>query len=50
MRKENEVIEQVLQVAKQMEEIWSVIRTNLVSVREYLHSYEFFYSKTCIGF
>lgn len=43
MRKGNEVIEQVLQVAKQMEEIRAVIRTNFVPVREYLHSYEFYF-------
>ena len=42
MRQENEVIENVLSVAKQDDAVRAVVRSNLAK-REYLHSYEFYF-------
>ncbi|MCR5287147.1 MAG: aminoglycoside 6-adenylyltransferase [Saccharofermentans sp.] len=42
MRQENEVIENILSVAKQDDAVRAVVRTNLVK-REYIHSYEFYF-------
>ena len=42
MRQENEVIENILSVAKQDNAVRAVVRTNLVK-REYIHSYEFYF-------
>jgi aminoglycoside 6-adenylyltransferase len=42
MRQENEVIENILSVAKQDDAVRAVVRANLVK-REYIHSYEFYF-------
>ena len=42
MRQENEVIENILSVAKQDDAVRAIVRTNLVK-REYIHSYEFYF-------
>ena len=42
MRQENEVIENILSVAKQDDAVRAVVRTNLAK-REYIHSYEFYF-------
>lgn len=41
MRTENEIIKNVLEVAKVRENIRAVIRTELLLQREYLYSYQF---------
>ncbi len=43
MRQENEIVENVLAVAKQDDCVRAVLRTNLLSKRAYRHSYEFYF-------
>ena len=43
MRREKEVIEQILSAAMRNENVRAVIRTNLLPGRKYIHSYEFYF-------
>ena len=49
MRTEQEVINRVLSYAESVPDIQAVIRTNLVPVRKYLYSYEFYFIVKNIG-
>ncbi len=43
MRREKEVIEQILSAAMRNENVRAVVRTNLLPGRKYIHSYEFYF-------
>lgn len=43
MRREKEVIDQILSAAVRNENVRAVVRTNLLPGRKYIHSYEFYF-------